>query len=101
MSNYTPEQALLHSIDKASPPAPAKPAPSVEMCSWVIDKFSDEREQVFAVASAILRGLEPMSDDPDPRWNEYRLAEVICGMLGDTGIVTASRKCLGCFEVPK
>lgn len=52
--------------------------PSIATIKSAIGIWTEEREQVFAVADAILRGLK----GKDGCYNEFILAGLICDLLG-------------------
>lgn len=48
------------------------------------DAWNSEREQVFAIVSAIERQLRAGPDEDSPEYNAWKLAEVARDMLGCT-----------------
>jgi hypothetical protein len=57
--------------------------------------WEDERDQVQAIAFSIVQLLAPKPDEDSPRFTEWRLAQVIESMLGDTAGLTACKEYAG------
>lgn len=75
--------------------------PSAAVCQNVIGYLEEERNKIFAVASALRLQLNPDPKDIDyNRYNEWLLCEVICDILGDSHIVKNAREDLNCEAAP-
>jgi len=65
-----------------------------KMCDFVIGMWGDEREQILAIAYALVNQLKPKTGESEPRTNEFRLAEIITDILSDAEILTTAKQCL-------
>lgn len=79
-----------------------KSTPSAATCSFVLDAYETERDQLHALAWALVNELEPKDpknpEDSD-RLTAWRLAEVMYDMLSEARLTTFAREML-LGEVP-
>lgn len=65
------------------------------LIGYIIDQWEDERDQVFALVSCIeigLRPKDPKAISDGDKFNEWRIAQVIAGMLEECASLNASRR---------
>lgn len=68
-----------------------------DLADGILTQWEEERDKVFSLVACIVRGLEPK--DPKSltggeKFNEWRIAQVIEGMLEECAPLNASRRML-------
>ena len=61
----------------------------------IFEAWELEREQVFALVSAVEMLLNPKPDEDAPRINELRICQVVSTMLGCTKELSAMKRIVG------
>jgi len=66
----------------------------IDTANYILDSWEAEREQIWALASCIERGLQPNTESPrdDERWVEWRVAEIVVELLGCTKHIQTLRE---------
>jgi len=66
----------------------------IATATYILDSWEAEREQIWALASCIERGLQPNTETPrdDERWVEWRVAEIVVERLGCTKHIQTLRE---------
>lgn len=65
--------------------------------AYVFDRYKEQSEQLFALASSLLAQVEPDDqDNPEEGVNHtaWRLAQIMCEMLSSTALETSCRDVL-------
>lgn len=64
----------------------------------IFDEWNNERDQMFAVCSAIEQLLRPKAEADSPEFNAWKLAEIAVDRLGSISEFTACKKNYGGIE---